>query len=167
MFTRRGSGNDSTDSEPWKSSNSTRSQARAGLFRNRCETSRVIKLLDVAGSWRQLRQRGRLRSVRHGTVMSALEKKAQRFRSRTDSAAERDKALLAAAFNDARHLDNDSSAVKDNSNFNFNRDKEEIQQLLEEKAEFLEVLGVSQRYGRLFYALTGSGYIRGNLQLLG
>ena len=130
-----------TDSEPCKSSNSTRSQARAGLFRNRCETSRIIKILDVAGSWRHLRQRGRLRSVKHGTVMSALEKKAQRFKSRNDSEAERDKALLAAAFKEARQTGDVSPAVNVHRDDNFNRDKEEIQQLLKKKAEFLEVLG--------------------------
>ena len=79
--------------------------------------------------------------MKHGTVMSALEKKAQRFRSRNDSDAERDKALLAAAFNEARQTSNGSPAVNVNRDVNFNRDKEEIQQLLEKKAEFLEVLG--------------------------
>ena len=74
--------------------------------------------------------------------MTALEKKARRFENRNDSDAERDKALLAAAFRETNKRPAVSPAVsKDSECNNFNKEADEIQQLLEEKSEFLEVLG--------------------------
>ena len=74
--------------------------------------------------------------------MTALEKKARRFENRNDSDAERDKALLAAAFRETNKRPAVSPAVsKDSECNNFNKEADEIQQLLEEKSELLEVLG--------------------------
>eukprot|EP00956_Cyclotella_meneghiniana_P000971 scaffold1144_cov22-Cyclotella_meneghiniana.AAC.5 len=75
--------------------------------------------------------------------MTALEKKARRFENRNDSEVVRDKALLAAAFDEASQKSNGKPAVDVDSKDNFHKETEEIQQLLEEKAEFLEVLGTN------------------------
>ena len=104
----------------------------------------MVRLLDAAGSWRLLRQRGRLQRAKHSSVMTALDKKASRFDSRKDSESERDRQLLSAAF---KSMEEDGRTARpvSNSNNNSKHSEEamEIQQLLIEKAAFLDVLGDS------------------------
>ena len=70
--------------------------------------------------------------------MTALEKRALRFQNKNDSDSKRDKELLKEAFT---CIASGSGCCDSNNKINFNNDAQEIQQLLQDKAEFLEVIG--------------------------
>eukprot|EP00956_Cyclotella_meneghiniana_P010715 scaffold14988_cov36-Cyclotella_meneghiniana.AAC.2 len=73
--------------------------------------------------------------------MTALDKKASRFESKNDAESDRDRELLAAAFESMKELNCPQISVNQNNNISYNEEASEIRKLLTEKAEFLEVLG--------------------------
>jgi hypothetical protein len=54
-------------------------QQRACHFRNLCETTRRIQLINKFGTWRYLKQWGRLNVMQHQSVLTALEQRARRY----------------------------------------------------------------------------------------
>jgi hypothetical protein len=54
-------------------------QQRACCFRNLCETTRRIQLINKFGTWRYIKQRGRLNATQHQSVLTALEQRARRY----------------------------------------------------------------------------------------
>jgi hypothetical protein len=73
-------------------------------------------------------------------VLTALEKRALRFQNRLDSIDARDKDLVAAAI---ALVDGSKRKSDDDAAFRFTGEDFELQQLLEEKKELLEVLGIA------------------------
>jgi hypothetical protein len=69
-------------------------------FRRRSETSRVIELIDAQGNREFTRQQGRMSRTKHSKVLSALEKRALRFRSKDQKQADPDKVLFNEAINE-------------------------------------------------------------------
>jgi hypothetical protein len=54
-------------------------QQRACHFRNLCETTHRIQLINKFGTWRYIKQRGRLNVTQHQSVLTALEQRARRY----------------------------------------------------------------------------------------
>jgi hypothetical protein len=54
-------------------------QQRACRFRNLCETTRRIQLIDKFGTWQYIKQRGQLNVTQHQSVLTALEQRARRY----------------------------------------------------------------------------------------
>jgi exonuclease III len=109
---------------------------RAGQFKSRNETKRLIKILDDVGSWRLLRQKGKMCVTSHKSVLTALEKRALRVQNSTDN---KDKELAEAAL--AFLDDGGSKDTEANHGFSCYSEETEIRRLLEDKKELLEVLG--------------------------
>ncbi len=58
-----------------------RDQQRACHFRNLCDSTRTIKLIDEYGTRRYIKQRGHLGVTQHQTVYTALEHRALRYQN--------------------------------------------------------------------------------------
>ena len=58
---------------------------------------RVIKLIDAAGNRQYVRKKGRMGITRHTRVMSALEKRALRYRRKGQDKQDQDEVLYNAA----------------------------------------------------------------------
>jgi hypothetical protein len=56
-----------------------RNQQRACCFRNLCETTCRVQLIDEFGTWQYIKQRGRLNVTQHQSVLTALEQQAHRY----------------------------------------------------------------------------------------
>ena len=59
----------------------------------RQETTRVTNLLDVSGTKRVIRQHGKLGLTKHANILSALEKRALRFRIKGQVVKDKDNVL--------------------------------------------------------------------------
>ena len=82
-----------------------------------------------------------MKRAKHSTVMTALDKKASRFESRNDTESDRDRELLAAAFETIKESNCPPVSINQSNNISYNEEASEIRQLLNDKAEFLEPLG--------------------------
>jgi hypothetical protein len=81
-----------------------------------------------------------MRVTSHKSVLTALEKRALRYQNRLDSVDKRDKDLVEAA---SGIVDGRGQKSTDIEKFTFSGEDHELQQLLEEKRELLEVLGIA------------------------
>lgn len=97
----------------------------------------MIKLLNEAGSLRIIKQRGRLNITTHPSALNALEKMAVRYLNRNKSEDDRDEELIKWSL-EAKELENNTH---NNSHIDCN-DASEIQQLLEQKKELLDPIGI-------------------------
>lgn len=130
-------GGSNAASRPCKSSGSKRSQARAGQFRSKQQCIRIIKVLDQAGSLKIIKKRGRLNITAHPSALNVLEKKALRYLNRRKTEDDRDEELIRGALESINKQSNTYIDINVNDN-----DSSEIQQILEEKKELLEPIGV-------------------------
>jgi len=72
------------------------------VWRNRCDSVRKIKLIDVLGGRRTIRKRGRLNVTKHDYVISALRNRRSSSQDRQDREDIQDQALFDAAIDETR-----------------------------------------------------------------
>ena len=72
------------------------------MWRNKCETVRKIKLIDVLGGRRTIRKRGRLNVTKHDQVISALKNRRFSSQDRLNREDIQDQALFDAAIDETR-----------------------------------------------------------------
>ena len=86
----------------WGATNSQgrRDRRRSVLFRQQRETERVVELIDAAGNRAFVRQRGRLGVTRHTKVLTALEKRALRYRRKGREEKDYDETLYEEAIDE-------------------------------------------------------------------
>ena len=82
------------------SSRERRDRQRATKFRCRQDTTRVTELIDAQGNREFTRQQGRMIRTKHTNVLSALEKRALRYRSRGQKQVDPDKVLYDEAIDE-------------------------------------------------------------------
>jgi hypothetical protein len=99
----------------------------------------VIKILDELGAYKLIRRNGRLNVKTNPLALDALEKRAQRYVNRKQTEKELDEELISGALGPDGGLHNDLMLDNDWTL----EEQQEVQQLLEERADLLEVLGVA------------------------
>ena len=77
-----------------------RSQRRAAIYRAQKETTRQIRLVDEWGNREFVRQRGKMNITKHTRVLSALERRAHRYRNKGRSKQDSDDILYDAAIDE-------------------------------------------------------------------
>ena len=70
------------------------------MHRAEKESMRQIKLVDVWGNAEYVRQRGRMNITKHSRVLSALEKRALRYRSKNLNGVDPDERLYREAIDE-------------------------------------------------------------------
>ena len=91
------------------------------MWRNKCETVRKIKLIDVLGGRRTIRKRGRLNVTKHDQVISALKNRRFSSQDRLNREDIQDQALFDAAIDETRTVttvgESDSDSETSESDF--------------------------------------------------
>ena len=82
------------------SSKQRRDRHRAAIFRRSQETTRVIELIDAEGNREFVRQHGRLGVTKHTKILSALEKRALRYRRKGQKEVDQDEILYNEALDE-------------------------------------------------------------------
>ena len=91
-----------------------RNQQRAALHRAERESVRQIMLIDVWGNQEYVRQRGRMGITKHARVLSALEKRAMRYRNRNVNDVDPDDRLYKEAIDETGTVE--TTALTDSDN---------------------------------------------------
>ena len=82
------------------SSRERRDRRRATQFRRSKDITRVTELIDAQGNRELIRQQGRMSRTKHSNVLSALEKRALRFRSKGQNQVDLDEVLYNEAIDE-------------------------------------------------------------------
>ena len=115
-------------------------QQRAARFRTRQETSHVIRLVDEYGNQRFVCQQGRMGITKHQTVLSALEKRALRYRKKGHKQADMDEILYENALDETGTV---STAALSESENEFSDAESTYYNVTTEYTERMEIEGVS------------------------
>ena len=109
------------------------------MYRHLAKTTRIIRILDELGAYRTLRLEDHINIKTHSSALDALAKRAQCFQAKFKSNKDYDEDLIAGAIKQSEEVHKKIISELEGTD----SEKLDIQQLLEDKAELLEVQDVA------------------------